>query len=669
MKIFIVILFSCILLLAETSFPQYTQQDKDLIGTTFIKGFNKDIINKYLSSNDDMKVNAALLSIAQSEDTLWVKRITELNFAKYHKEICFALGELGSCFQSSEYLITEFEALKIKGNISHDILEALGKTGDKNSYTVIAKDYPDKTGVIHNGISLALYYYFTRNISDEKINVNILQSELFYLPSNPERFFEAAFALYRIESKGKLKDKVSTILSDYFTSSYSKNKYTIAGVSYLLSYLKKIKYFPDYNQLFKKIISLNDFSIRVAAVQLLCYYKFQDQNELKEYLNFLNDKNPNVSREAAISVSNLSLSGSLRNYLQKFIYDKIITGNLTVNTKGELLLSYLNLFPGDFSDVLKNFGGKITKEFLYRCGAKYNSSEAAFNYLINSFNNQPDKDKITILTSLLEFQKSFSKNSELKIIIFNSLKSKSAALISIAADGLDSNFVSQNKSMLRTIIYKTCLKYRDSPDYIESIMSLYGLANKIDSLFGEKILNYIVLTKDYSIKKFAFNKLGLSPLRILKAKNNFDELWKRAYKFSEAQITTNKGSFTIKFLPQFAPVTVGNFCYLTEEKILSNNKFHRVVPGFVIQGGDPEETGWGGPGYEINSEFSPLSFSDYMVGMASAGKDTEGSQWFVTTGLYPHLDGRYTIFARVIKGMNIVNNIDQGDKVLTIKLF
>ncbi len=98
-------------------------------------------------------------------------------------------------------------------------------------------------------------------------------------------------------------------------------------------------------------------------------------------------------------------------------------------------------------------------------------------------------------------------------------------------------------------------------------------------------------------------------------------------------------------------------------------EFHRVVPGFVIQGGDPSATGWGGPGYNIISEFSPLTYQIGLVGMASAGKDTEGSQWFVMHGNYPHLNGRYSIFAKVIQGMDVVYKIDQNDKILNVQLF
>src|SRR5690606_34961517 len=94
--------------------------------------------------------------------------------------------------------------------------------------------------------------------------------------------------------------------------------------------------------------------------------------------------------------------------------------------------------------------------------------------------------------------------------------------------------------------------------------------------------------------------------------------------------------------------------------------FHRVVPNFVIQGGDPTGTGFGGPGNSIRSEISPFRFDKYIVGMASSGKDTEGSQFFITHSPQPHLDGKYTIFGSVTSGMDVVDKIQIGDYIETI---
>ena len=124
----------------------------------------------------------------------------------------------------------------------------------------------------------------------------------------------------------------------------------------------------------------------------------------------------------------------------------------------------------------------------------------------------------------------------------------------------------------------------------------------------------------------------------------------------------------IEFLPEYAPISVGNFCKLAEEDFYNGIEFHRIVSGFVIQAGDPSGTGWGGPGYDIISEFSPLPYKIGMVGMASAGKDTEGSQFFVMQGNYPHLNGKYSLFAKVINGIEVIYKLEQGDKINSIQL-
>jgi cyclophilin family peptidyl-prolyl cis-trans isomerase len=148
----------------------------------------------------------------------------------------------------------------------------------------------------------------------------------------------------------------------------------------------------------------------------------------------------------------------------------------------------------------------------------------------------------------------------------------------------------------------------------------------------------------------------------------FTELYSYSFKDTSALINTIKGKIRIRLRPDIAPISVGNFCSLVSRNYFNNNLFRRVVPGFVIQCGDPTGTGWSGPGYEIVSEFSPEKYKTGTVGMASSGKDTEGSQWFITTGNYPHLDGRYSVFAEAIEGQDIADTIDQDDVIINIEL-
>ena len=124
---------------------------------------------------------------------------------------------------------------------------------------------------------------------------------------------------------------------------------------------------------------------------------------------------------------------------------------------------------------------------------------------------------------------------------------------------------------------------------------------------------------------------------------------------------TSKGSFVIEFLPEDAPLTVDNFVQLARKGYFNGITFHRVVPNFVIQGGDPRGDGNGGPGYSIRCEINEAPYERAAVGMALSGKDTGGSQWFVTHAPQPHLDGGYTVFGRVIRGMDVVDKIARGD--------
>jgi cyclophilin family peptidyl-prolyl cis-trans isomerase len=125
----------------------------------------------------------------------------------------------------------------------------------------------------------------------------------------------------------------------------------------------------------------------------------------------------------------------------------------------------------------------------------------------------------------------------------------------------------------------------------------------------------------------------------------------------------NGQTFTIELLPKSAPQTVNSFVFLAREGYFDGVTFHRVLPGFVAQTGDPSGTGRGGPGYMLPNEIDPTLSHDQkgVVAMANAGPNTNGSQWYITYGDVSQLDGSYTIFGRVIEGMEIVEGITPRD--------
>ncbi len=135
-------------------------------------------------------------------------------------------------------------------------------------------------------------------------------------------------------------------------------------------------------------------------------------------------------------------------------------------------------------------------------------------------------------------------------------------------------------------------------------------------------------------------------------------------------VKTDKGDIEGVLYPSKAPVTVANFLNLAKRGYYDGIKFHRVIPDFMIQGGDPTGTGSGGPGYRFEDECTPELKHDKpgIFSMANAGPGTNGSQFFITHVPTPHLDGKHTVFGSVTKGQDIVNAVAQGDKIKSIEI-
>ncbi len=133
-------------------------------------------------------------------------------------------------------------------------------------------------------------------------------------------------------------------------------------------------------------------------------------------------------------------------------------------------------------------------------------------------------------------------------------------------------------------------------------------------------------------------------------------------------IETNKGNIVLELFENDAPNTVVNFVKLINKGYYNGLKFHRVIPDFMVQGGCPVGNGTGGPGYTIKCEINPKKHLTGTLSMAHAGKDTGGSQFFITHSPQPHLDGVHTVFGQVIEGMDVVNAIRQGDMMKQVKV-
>ena len=177
------------------------------------------------------------------------------------------------------------------------------------------------------------------------------------------------------------------------------------------------------------------------------------------------------------------------------------------------------------------------------------------------------------------------------------------------------------------------------------------------------------------MKKIAYSLFTL--LLLIGCKSQHPDLESGIY----ADIVTSRGSILLKLAYEKAPITVANFVSLSEgenpkvseefqsKKYYNGLKFHRVIPDFMIQGGDPTGTGSGGPGYRFDDEFSDLTHKGPgILSMANAGPGTNGSQFFITHKATPWLDGKHSVFGEVVSGQEVVDSIQQDDVIEEIKI-
>jgi len=137
-----------------------------------------------------------------------------------------------------------------------------------------------------------------------------------------------------------------------------------------------------------------------------------------------------------------------------------------------------------------------------------------------------------------------------------------------------------------------------------------------------------------------------------------------------ATLDTSRGAIVCDLFPKEAPNTVNNFVFLAREKFYDGTTFHRVINDFMVQGGDPEGSGRGGPGYKFADELkgNPRKHQVGSLSMANAGPNTNGSQFFITHIATDWLDGKHTVFGQVTTGQDVVNAIKQGDKIKTVTI-
>lgn len=271
-----------------------------------------------------------------------------------------------------------------------------------------------------------------------------------------------------------------------------------------------------------------------------------------------------------------------------------------------------------------------------------------------------------MLTQIYPSVKEKDQNT-IRLMFLEFVGSKDPYIVDVCLTALKDSVFQENKTETNSVLlfdYNELEYPKDMTVMLEFIDAL----GELKDTSSVNLLTRNLASQNYDIAKASADALQKITWKVYPVNSVMwtDYDWSYMESLSQKKyitVKTNKGDIKIELLPDVAPFTVMNFLKLAEKNFYDGTIFHRVVSNFVIQGGDPTGTGYGGPGYSIRSEFSPLTYERGMVGMASSGKDTEGSQFFITHTSTPHLDGRYTIFGRVTDGMGVVDEIMIGDYI------
>ena len=207
------------------------------------------------------------------------------------------------------------------------------------------------------------------------------------------------------------------------------------------------------------------------------------------------------------------------------------------------------------------------------------------------------------------------------------------------------------------------------PDAVEAQQAILGAAAALQLQALVPLARALLDAEPYALRQAAAH--ALSVLEGKPAPARLPTMPKAAAPVlppTTVRLRTTRGSIRVRLWVADAPRTAANFIALARKKFYDKLTFHRVVPDFVAQGGDPRGDGAGGPGYLIPCEIGMRRFGEGVLGMALSGRDTGGSQFFFTQAPAPHLDGRYTAFGEVISGLDVIDALVEGDVILELTL-
>lgn len=588
---------------------------------------NSDSLVSYFSSENAVIRNRAVLAFASLQDSSAVAKLTNILATDADTTVrisaAIALGQTRS--RESEKNLKEAIEKETATNVRDAIIEAYGKVTRNWDLTIDVEKNP-------SAVAWSLYRASFNNAVDGSKN-SIAASLLNTKYSENTRLGAA-----HVFSRGA-KD-----ITDQF-SAVAKSALEDKSVDVRMaaaSALRKILTDSSFSTLDKILSNDPDYRVRIGAVRGFQAFPFErSRNNL---LKALRDKNVNVSIAASESIK--------ATVTENFWID---VANVASESKNWRVQA--NLYEAVLK--VKNNKGIIDEVLaLYKSASPYQKRG-----LLDALKNQPSTAPF-IQQELLTAQDLVVKTSAADALVtINKNKSFDNKQKKTFADAYKKAIEDGDPAVISTIasaLADSTLAYRGV------ITDYQFLATAKQKLVPVKDDDAIAAL-DRATAYFEKQKAPKRPATAYNHPINWARI-KDLPKDQHVTVFTSKGKIKLRLLVEDAPGSVANFLDLLDKNYFNNHYFHRVVPNFVIQVGDKRGDGSGGEDYSIRSEFTKTKYKTGSVGMASSGKDTEGTQWFITHSPTPHLDGRYSIFAEVVEGMETVHAIEVGDQISKIEL-
>jgi cyclophilin family peptidyl-prolyl cis-trans isomerase/HEAT repeat protein len=572
----------------------------------------------------------------------------------------FVLGQIGA-LKSEKALIAAFisnDSLSQHQRFNATVLEAIGRCGGAASLKQIASvsTYLPTDTLLLEGQCRAIYRFGVRNLTDPVATAQMVTYVANERIPAPARLMAAQ---YLARTKDLSPDSLqSVLLAAALVRSVQNPDIRMA----LAKALGKSKTTPAFAILSKVIHTEQDWRVKCNIVQAMAGFQFDTVRSM--VLPLVLDTNVHVSRTAAeFFVSNGHIEDS--DYYWRYAREHAAQIPMLAQIA---LYRASNKWLGRSAPESKDFVNyRLREMFLgsknpYERAACLNAlSEFGWQYRWiheKGFTDSHPAVKSAAAEALLtilqrpDFYAFFGESArtasrEMYYYMREMIASGDPGMIASGADGL--RVPALNYRTLRDSVriedFRTALGKLKMPRDVEAYMAL------------DKAIAYFEERPEPSKPAIPFNHpIDWQRLNLVSQK-------------TEATIETNKGNIVVEFYPQWAPGSVANFLDLAGRGEYNGKSFHRVVPNFVIQGGCPRGDGYGALDYTIRTEIGMAWYNaDGYLGMASAGFDTEGTQFFITHSPAPHLDGNYTIFGKVKQGMDVVNRIQPGDLINRVEI-